>query len=251
MSENDPDMVPMEDQPAKPQYIAQQTNNNCQQFFGPITGCVFAMPGASVVQNHGTDTAPKAKGAKATTPKPERKSSVPKLTPKPANEKPRERMTFKKRGITDAHVSLLYHKMLELAWISPDNNEQDFRDLFSGELSDCKVIWGSKYGKSTLAFIFKYFESEGFIAVTKGFTIPNILMGHFVDEDGNYLTNLDNGDAPAPKSGEESVELLKTLKINAGRQGRRSCREDYDDEEESSLNPYELNAEGLHYTGRP
>ena len=76
-------------------------------------------------------------------------------------------------------------------------------------------------------------------------------MGHFVDEDGNYLTNLDNGDAPAPKSGEESVELLKTLKINAGRQGRRSCREDYDDEEDSSLNPYELNAEGIHYTDRP
>jgi len=30
--------------------IQQQTNNNCQQFFGPVSGCVFAMPGSQVTQ---------------------------------------------------------------------------------------------------------------------------------------------------------------------------------------------------------
>ena len=41
---------PMEDQPAKPLYIGEQHNHNCQQFYGPVSGCVFAMPGATVYQ---------------------------------------------------------------------------------------------------------------------------------------------------------------------------------------------------------
>lgn len=40
----------MDDQPAKPVYIKEQHNENCQQFFGNVTGCVFAMPGATVWQ---------------------------------------------------------------------------------------------------------------------------------------------------------------------------------------------------------
>lgn len=43
-------LLPMDDQPAKPVYINEQHNHNCQQFYGPVTGCVFAMPGATVNQ---------------------------------------------------------------------------------------------------------------------------------------------------------------------------------------------------------
>ena len=43
-------VLPMDDQPAKPVYIGEQHNHNCQQFYGPVTGCVFAMPGAQVYQ---------------------------------------------------------------------------------------------------------------------------------------------------------------------------------------------------------
>ena len=32
----------------KPHYIREQHNHNCQQFFGPVSNCVFAMPGANV-----------------------------------------------------------------------------------------------------------------------------------------------------------------------------------------------------------
>lgn len=32
----------------KPDYIEHQENHNCQQFFGPVTGCIFAMPGSNV-----------------------------------------------------------------------------------------------------------------------------------------------------------------------------------------------------------
>ena len=43
-------LLPMEDRSAEPLYIKEQHNHNCQQFYGPVTGCVFAMPGAQVYQ---------------------------------------------------------------------------------------------------------------------------------------------------------------------------------------------------------
>ena len=47
---NEMPVVPLDDQPAKPVYIGEQHNHNCQQFYGPVTGCVFAMPGAQMYQ---------------------------------------------------------------------------------------------------------------------------------------------------------------------------------------------------------
>lgn len=47
---NENPIQPMEDQLVKPVHIERQENHNCQQFFGPVTGCVFAMPGATVNQ---------------------------------------------------------------------------------------------------------------------------------------------------------------------------------------------------------
>lgn len=36
------------DKAQKPEYIEHQENHNCQQFFGPVSGCVFAMAGSYV-----------------------------------------------------------------------------------------------------------------------------------------------------------------------------------------------------------
>lgn len=221
-------------------YIENQTNNFYDHSQYNSTGAVMN----------------EKKGKDARAPKPERKSAVPKLKAQPAVEQPSEYMTFKKRGIQEAHVRLLYQKMIDLQWLSKDNNEQDFLDLFSGELSGCKVVWGKKYGQSTLAFIFEYFESEGVIAVAQGYTVPNILKAHFVDEDGNVFNSLDKKDHPAPKSGPEAIELLNILKLNANRQGRRAARIDHTEDDDYSgygtdINTYELEEEGLSYTDRP
>ena len=221
-------------------YIENQTNNFYDHSQYNSTGAVMN----------------EKKGKDARAPKPERKSAVPKLKAQPAVEQPSEYMTFKKRGIQEAHVRLLYQKMIDLQWLSKDNNEQDFLDLFSGELSGCKVVWGKKYGQSTLAFIFEYFESEGVIAVAKGYTVPNILKAHFVDEDGNVFNSLDKKDPAAPKSGPEAIELLNILKLNANRQGRRAARIDHSEDDDYSgygtdINTYELEEEGLGYTNRP
>ena len=71
---NENPIQPMEDQPAKPVHIEKQENHNCQQFYGPVTGCVFAMPGATVNQCQGA--APKA------APVPENATRNPQLSQK-------------------------------------------------------------------------------------------------------------------------------------------------------------------------
>ena len=164
--------------------------------------------------------------------KPERKSTLPKPMPQPANGKVRELMTFSKRGITDEHLKLLFQQMMEDGWISKESRADYFLELFSGERSECTIIWEGKYGKGTLVYFFKHIEFEGLISVPKGFTIPNILMGHFVDKEGNLLTHLDKGDPVCEKCGKEVMEYVRILKINAARAGRRPAREEYEEEEE-------------------
>lgn len=190
-----------------------------------------------------TDNTKKAAGQMTT--KPERKSSLPKLQKK-KDEKPRELMTFCKRGILDANIRLLYSQMVEDGWIGKETKADDFLDLFSGQRSDCTIIWADKYGKGTLVVFFKTIESYGLISIPKGFTLPNILMGHFVDKEGNFLTNLDNGDPAAEKSGPEMQEYINILRLNANRAGRRAKIQD-DDElgYGDALNENDIESEGL------
>lgn len=212
-------------------------------------------PSATTVNNtyYGDQFVPKGQmNGKPTKPaKDTRDSSLPKITrkSKQEQEKPRELMTFNKRGITVSHLTLLLQQMVKDGWLPADTSEADFLALFSGERSECKITWANKHGKSTLVYFFKHMDFEGVISVPKGFTIPNILMGHFVDEGGKFLTNLDNGDAPAEKAAPEIMSYIKILKIDANRMGRRSARNDYQDEDFTGygeeLNPFELEEEGL------
>ena len=43
------------DKAQKPEYIEHQENHNCQQFFGPVSGCVFAMAGSYVGMPNASD----------------------------------------------------------------------------------------------------------------------------------------------------------------------------------------------------
>lgn len=40
--------IMQENHPYKPEYIKEQKNYNCQQFYGDMHGCVFSMPGSHV-----------------------------------------------------------------------------------------------------------------------------------------------------------------------------------------------------------
>lgn len=199
-----------------------------------------------------TDNTKKAAGQMATmATKPERKSSIVSVTKAKNANKARERMTLNKRGIVDAHIQLLYSELIESEWIEKDTKVDDFLDLFSGEFSDCRIIWSDKYGKSSLVYLFNILEMEGLVSFPKGYSLPKILMGHFVDRDGIFLTNLDKGDKPNEKAAlevEKFVDLLKQTVGNHG--GRRSARIEHDEEDYGlgygdALNENDIQSEGL------
>ena len=172
---------------------------------------------------------------------------------KKTDDKPRELMTFSKRGILKEHLKLLYQQLVADGWLARETQIDAFLDLFSGERSESTIIWAGKYGKGTLVYLFQQMELDGVISVPQGFSIPNILMGHVTDPEGNLLTNLDKGDAPAQKSGAEIMEYMNILKQNANRMGRRPARPEEDEEGDlygNDLNPYELGEEGLHCSSR-
>lgn len=169
-----------------------------------------------------------------------------------ASQKPRELMTFRKRGILDAHLQLLYTQLVADGWIAPETRADHFLDLFSGERSEATIIWAGKYGKGTLVYFFRHLEVEGVIEVPQGFSVPNILMGHLTDAEGHYLIGLDKGDACNDKAVPEILHYVELLKQHASSMGRRPARHDhaapylYDEESplyDDALNPYD--PEGL------
>ena len=149
-------------------------------------------------------------------------------------------MTFRAPGVLAANLTLLYQQMVKDGWIDGRTLPDDFLALFSGERSECKVIWSGKYGKGTLVFLFQYLEMEQCITIDRGFTIPNILMGHFVDAQGLYLTRLDKGDAPNAKAGTEVQSYVKILKYNPAK-AITGSGSDYEDSYGMSHDDYEDN----------
>ena len=201
---------------------------------------------AAANRSGNSDKAPASKSSKPTRP-----STLARV--KKTDDKPRELMTFSKRGILKEHLKLLYQQLVADGWLAKETQIDAFLDLFSGERSESTIIWAGKYGKGTLVYLFHQMELDGVISVPQGFSIPNILMGHVTDPEGNLLTNLDKGDAPAQKSGAEIMEYMNILKQNANRMGRRPARPEEDEEGDlygNDLNPYELGDEGLHCSSR-
>ena len=159
-------------------------------------------------------------------------------------ERQRELMTFSLNGVLDGNISLFYALLVQYGWISPMTSELDFKRLFSGRPSNCRIEWTGKYGKSTLVFLFRYLEKTGIIRQCTETSIPNILMGHFIDSSGNYLTNLDKGNAPADRAQTEINSFMDVLTARPTGQDR------YDDlysagAYDSSVNRYDLESDGL------
>ena len=216
-------------QPAKPQYIHEQHNHGCQQFFGPVTGCVFAMPGANVYQNPSSTKTKTDASSKKSSSLPD--VSTVKIKKAKQNKKTaaRELMTFRSRGVHEQCLKLLYQQMVKDEWIEARTTCNDFIELFSGDRSEGIIYWSGKYGKGTLVCLFRLMEVEGLIEYDEVFTLPKILMGHFVDTNGQQLTNLDNGDPANEKAGREMQDYIKILKYNPARAIRKRHADEDDD----------------------
>lgn len=205
MEQDNTSTLPMDDQPAKPTYIAQQTNNNCQQFYGPISGCVFAMPGAQVTQQMAPPQATATTAEKASGSKKASAAEKKGLNPK------RELMTFARKDISDGHLRLLYVLLTKNGWLS--GQEPDFITLFSGQESCITLTWLEPYGKGTLRFLFRQMQDEELIDVPHGFSLDHIIEGHFADTQGHLLTGLNSSGDPNAKALpfiQKCIQLLHT-----------------------------------------
>lgn len=169
--------------PQKPQYIHEQHNTNCQQFFGPVTGCVFAMPGANVYQTpQPAMNPPKAKAKKKHTAN-ANKTDAPPLT-----------LTFtRKRGLTEQHLALMLNILQREQWIMSESDPDSFIDLFSGKESDCHIIWNPEIGKGILRDLFRMMLDGGFIECPNGYKYVQIIESHFIYPDGQYVIGLKGG----------------------------------------------------------
>lgn len=169
--------------PQKPQYIHEQHNTNCQQFFGPVTGCVFAMPGANVYQSPQAANTPSKAKPKKKRPAKADKNDTPPLT-----------FTFtRKRGLTDQHLLLMLNILQREQWIMPESNPDRFIDLFSGKESDCHIIWNPDTGKGILRDLFRMMLEGGFIECPGGYKYVQIVESHFIYPNGQHVTGLKGG----------------------------------------------------------
>lgn len=145
---------------------------------------------------------------------PESKPRNSKRTNRSKPTRPREEMTFSRKGsVTEGHLTMLYLKLTEEGWI--DGIEGDFKALFSGKRDEaCCLTWLGKYGNGTLVELFRQLVDEGVVMVPKGYSLPYILEGHFKDQEGKWLTRLDKGDKAHDKAQPVIQECVDLLKMN-------------------------------------
>ena len=131
----------------KPTYIKEQHNNNCQQFFGPISNCQFIMP------------APAAQEAR------QPKKAKPKATP--SKTTPPKTLKYYQHGHKGLlskqreRVSMLYKFWVRLGWIDRNTDPDDFDAFFEGKPRHCNTTWT---GNSTrLFFMLKELLLSNFI----------------------------------------------------------------------------------------
>lgn len=179
--------------------------------------------------------AEKVKGTK------EQKKAVSKKT-----QKPRETMTFKRKGkVTEPHLLLLYMMLTKEQWI--EGNDADFKALFSGSRDeDCELTWTGKFGKGTLVELFRQMVSAGQIEVPQGFTLSAILEGHFKDKQGKWLTGLDKGDSANDKALPVIQECIKQLNIDP----QRLLNGDYENNEDFQSKYDEYDQQDMHWHKR-
>lgn len=189
----------------KPTYIKEQHNNNCQQFFGPITNCTFMMPAASQ---------PSKKNPKTNKPKAE---TVRKPSDKPMTLK---YYTHGNNGVLmkqRKRVDLVFNKWNKWGWIDAQTATNDFDSFFEGEPRHCNITW--KANTTLLTILLQELLEQPYITKQKrqspssmvreqfGLT-PNFDKNRLAEDDDFkidvtvYLLSIDNP-LPLRKGGED------------------------------------------------
>lgn len=224
----------------KPTYIKEQHNNNCQQFFGPISNCTFMMPTASP-------------SSKKTNSKKSGNNSAPNAAPKPEKQHGVEYPVFSKgSGVTDDHVKALYRLLTARGWISTQTKEADFLRLFSGKSNDCEIIWTGQdklgdndpttLGVSALYVLFKDMFDESLITTSsKAQKVGPILEMHFVNTDGHFLANVSNVSTTSAKANDYIKLIKNTMRMRPSSEYIQRLLEDDMETKHDKNNRQDLN----------
>jgi len=138
----------------------------------------------------------------------EKKDKAP-VKAKKGKEFEPELITFTKLKTAEYNMVALYQSLIKMKWIE-DGNPDDFTALFSGRISDSKVVWSGKVGKDNLYALFDMMVTNQFIKVPDGHSMQRIVESHFVDKSGNYVVGINSG-KPSQKALQMIEELRKIL----------------------------------------
>lgn len=189
----------------KPAYIKEQHNTNCQQFFGPVTNCIFAMPGSNITQQPALP--------------PQQAASTPRVTrPKPATRKAAGRKlssaTFGYRWMEQepARITMLYQALLVLGWIDKGTSPDHFLQLFEGQECDVRVKWTGT--QQHLYYLVQCITQRGYVTLPPGGTKWVVVSSHFVDKESRQFSDFNKQKTPTLKAGiiEQLAELLNGAK---------------------------------------
>ena len=171
------DMLQSEDY--KPTYINEQHNNNCQQFFGPISNCTFMMPAASPSSKQ----KPKAAKPKA---KAERKPCCKPMTLKYYTHGNNGVLMRQRRRIHQ-----VFNMWNRWGWIDEQTAIKDFDAFFEGEPKHCNITWTGS-NTTILTILLQELLQQSYIERQTGCTAKSLVRQQFGKTANSDKARLDN-----------------------------------------------------------
>lgn len=163
----------------KPTYINEQHNNNCQQFFGPITNCTFMMPAAPLPSKKRPNTAkPKARAEKKPSSKP--------LTLK-YYKHGNNGVLMKQRK----RVHQVYKMWKRWGWIDEHTAIEDFDAFFEGVPKHCNITWTGS-NTTILTIMLQELLEQSYIEKQTGCAARSLVEQQFGKTANSDRTRLDN-----------------------------------------------------------
>ena len=162
----------------KPTYINEQHNNNCQQFFGPISNCTFMMPATiPSSKQKPKPTKPKAKTEK-------KPSSKPMTLKYYTHGNNGVLMRQRKR------VHQVFNMWNRWGWIDEQTDIDDFDAFFEGEPRHCNIMW--KANGTVLTILLQELLKQPYIEKPTGCTAKSLVKQQFGKTANSDKSRLDN-----------------------------------------------------------
>ncbi len=161
----------------KPTYIHEQHNNNCQQFFGPITNCTFTMPAAQPSSSR------KPKATK------QKNAGEKKLSGKPKTLK---YYIHGNKGVLrkqSERVYIVFRLWNNWGWIDDHTTAEDFETFFVGEPRYCNITW--KVSSTILTILLQELLQQPYIEKQTGCAAKSLVEQQFSKTANSDRTRLD------------------------------------------------------------